>query len=91
MTADVGEEQLEAVGCAGDRLGLEARLDGRFLLGLCVGVRLNDLDGVRFELALEELGLVLPEVVLDDEGLEISRLEMPAVLFGAFDECLQVL
>ena len=54
-------------------------------------VRLDDLDGVGLELALQELGLVLPEVVLDDERLELGCLEMPAVLFGAFDECLQML
>ena len=60
-----------------------------FLLGL--RIRLDDLDGVGLELALEELGLVLPEVVLDDERLELGCLEMAAVLFGALDKCLQML
>ncbi len=89
VAADVGEEELEAVRGARDRLGLEAGLGDRLLLGL--RIRLDDLDGVGFELALEELGLVLPEVVLDDERLELGCLEMPAVLFGAFDKCLQML
>jgi hypothetical protein len=46
VAADVGEEELQAVGCAGQRLrrvvrGLRARLDGLIRLG---GLRRADLE-----------------------------------------------
>ena len=70
--------------------GLVALLgDGLFLLG--VGVRLRDLDVVRLELALEQLGIFLADVVLEHERLELGGLELAAVLLGALDERLHVL
>jgi len=49
--ADVGQEQLEAVGGAGDGPCLVPLLGGS--LFLLVDIRLDDLDVVRFELALK--------------------------------------
>jgi hypothetical protein len=46
---------------------------------------------VGFELALQELGLFLAEVVLDDERLEVGGLQMATVLLAALDERLYVL
>ena len=71
VAADIGEEQLEAVGRAGDGAGLVLLLGGLFLLGVEVGLR--DLDVVRLELALEQLGVFLADVVLEHERFELGR------------------
>ena len=63
----------------------------RGLLLLGVGVRLRDLDVVRLELALEQLGVFLADVVLEHERLELGGLELASVLLGALDERLHVL
>ena len=76
MAPDVGEEELEAVGGARDRTGLVLRLLRRRLLRrLCVGIR--EVDAVRLELALKELGLVLAEVVFEHECLELGGSRWP--------------
>jgi hypothetical protein len=46
---------------------------------------------VRLELALEQLGVFLADVVLEHEGLELGRLELAPVLLGALDQSLHVL
>ena len=89
VAADVGEEQLEAVGGAGYGAGLVLLRGGLLLLG--VGVRLGDLDVVRLELALEQLGVLLADVVLEHERLELGGLELASVLLGALHERLHVL
>ena len=89
VAADVGEEQLEAVGRAGDGAGLVLLLGGLLLVG--VGFGLGDLDVVGLELALEQLGILLADVVLEHERLELGGLELASVLLGALDERLHVL
>ena len=90
VATDVREEELEAVGGAGDGAGLVLLL-GCCLLLLGVGVGLRDLDVVRLELALEQLGVFLADVVLEHEGLELGGLELASVLLGALHERLHVL
>ena len=46
---------------------------------------------MRLELALEQLGVFLAEVVLEHERLELGGLELAAVLLGALHERLHVL
>ena len=89
VAADIGEEQLEAVGRAGDGARLVLLLGGLFLLGVEVGLR--DLDVVRLELALEQLGVFLADVVLEHEGFELGGLELASVLLGALHERLHML
>jgi hypothetical protein len=94
VTTDVGEEELQAVGCAGDLCGrLEA---GGFLLGgrtLGVG-RGSGLRGARgsadlepdpLELGRQLLDLLLVQVELEGECLQLGRLEV-ATLLRALDE-----
>ena len=80
VPADVGQEELKAVGRADDRVGI--RLLGLFLLGglLALSPRLADLEADRLELTRELLDLLLAEVVLDGEGLELYGLDMTALL-----------
>jgi hypothetical protein len=89
VASDVGEEELEAVSRAGDRVGLVLRLAG--LLLLLVGFGTRDLDGVGLELALKELGLLFAEIVLERERVELGSLQMATVLLGALDQRLYVL
>ena len=89
MASDIGEEQLKAVGSARDRVSLVLRLRGLFFLRIRVGMR--DLDAVRLELALKELGLFLAEIVFERERFELRGFEMASVLFSALDQRLQVL
>ena len=72
-----------------DRVGARAAPAGGLLLGL--GLGLHDLDRVGLELALQGLGVVVAEVVLDRERLELGRLDVATALFGPLDEGLQVL
>ena len=90
MATDVREEELQAVGSAGDGTCLVALLGDCFLL-LVTGIRLDDLDVVRLELALQQLGVLFTDVVLENECLELRGLELAAVLLGAFHERLHVL
>ena len=46
---------------------------------------------MRLELALEQLGILLADVVLEHERLELGRLELAPVLLGALDQRLHVL
>ena len=84
-------DSIEGISLSGP-LGL-ALLDvlpvGVLLLDVRVGLR--DLDVVCLELALQELGVFLTDVVLEHERLELGRLELPSVLLGALDERLDML
>ena len=85
VAADVGEEELQAVGGAADLGDLEVDLRlGRLLL-LLAGDRRTDVEPDRLELARQLLDLVVVEVVLEREGLEVGRLD-EAALLGALDE-----
>ena len=75
VTADVGQEELKAVGGARNRAGLVLLGGSVFLLGVDVGLR--DFDVVRLELALEQLGVLVADVVLEHERLELGCLEPP--------------
>ena len=46
---------------------------------------------MRLELALEQLGVLLADVVLEHERLELGGLELTPVLLGALDERLHML
>jgi hypothetical protein len=91
VAADVGEEELQAVGRAGElrggrRLRLWLRLGGRLLLlRLALRGRLADLETDPLELARQFLDLLLVEVELERERLELRRLDVAALL-GALDE-----
>jgi hypothetical protein len=91
VASDIRKEELQAVRGTGDGLGLVLGLGSCFFVGLRVVARGADLDGVRLELALKQLRLLLAEVVLDDERLEVCRLQVSAVLLAALDERLHVL
>jgi hypothetical protein len=81
VAADVGEEELEAVGRADDRLRVDLPLAGGGSLGLLgLGARLANLEPDRLELARELLDLFLTEIVLDCERLELDRLDVAALL-----------
>jgi hypothetical protein len=100
VAADVGEEELQAVGGAGDRdsgcgglgfgLGL-GRLLGLFLrrLGVrrnrCGRRRLADLEPGALELARELLDLVVVQLELGREGVELDLVD-EAALLGALDD-----
>lgn len=58
-----------------------------FLLDLCLGFRLADIEPDPLELTGELLDLGLVEVVLEGERLELGSLEVPTLL-GALDERL---
>jgi len=88
---DIGEEELQAVSRAGDGVGLVLSLRCDLLLGVRGLAGSPDLDRVGLELALQELGLLLSEIVLDDERLEVGRLQVSAVLLAALDERLHML
>ena len=90
MPADVGQEELQAVGGADERL-LRLRLGrlGRLrLLGGGLGGLLGGLahlEAVGLELARQLLDLVLGEVVLEREGLELRR-QHEAALLCSFEQ-----
>ena len=96
VAADVGEEELQAVGGAGRDRGLR---DGGLLLLLVLvllggglrgaGRRLPQLEAERLELAGELLGLLVVQIVLEHERLELGRLD-EAALLGALDERLDL-
>jgi hypothetical protein len=83
VSADVGQEQLEAVRGADDdvRIG-RLRLGG---LRILLGPRLADLEADGLELTRELLHVCVVEVVLEREGLELGRLDV-ATLLGGLDE-----
>ena len=95
MTADIGEEELETVGGAGDGDGRRGRLV--LLLGLFVGVirrlggdgrsrsGLADLEPGALELARQLFDFLLVEVLLGGERLDGSGIDV-APLFGALDD-----
>jgi hypothetical protein len=89
VAADVGQEELETVGCARDGSRLVLLLRSLFLLGIELGLR--DLDVVRLELTLKQLGVLFADVVLEHERLELGCLELAAVLLRTLDERLYVL
>src|SRR5262249_11731855 len=74
VATDVGEEQLERVGGTRERLG-SPHLGLRGLLFLLLllarALRRADLETDGLELALQRLGFVLVELVLEDERLEL--------------------
>ena len=96
MAADVGEEELEAVGStrsSGDGGGR-----GRVIVVVCVlllGLRSGlgsrdgraDVETDPLELARELLDVLVVEVELERERLELGRLDIAALL-GALDERL---
>ena len=92
VPADVGQEELQAVGGAHERLrglllgGLGSGGLAR-LLGLLFRLRrrLAHLETDRLELARQLLDLVVGEVVLQREGLQLRR-QNEAALFGAFEQ-----
>src|SRR4029079_8934810 len=86
VTADVGEEELEAV-CGTREHMLLGRLGRLLLLLFGLGRRLTHLEPDPLELAGQFLDLVLVELVLQSESLELGSLEMPTLL-GPFDESL---
>src|SRR5262249_9222838 len=92
VASDVGEEELQAVGRADQNLGL--RLEGLLLglRGLAVRLvdRLADLEADCLELTLELLGVLLAEVVLQNERLDLRGLD-EAALLGALYECAGML
>src|SRR4029078_2965361 len=81
VAADVGEEELEAVGGTDERVLLRAGGDGLLLLRglLRLTRRLAPIESARLELALQQLDLVLCEVVLEREGLDLGRLDVAAL------------
>ena len=85
VAADVGEEELQAVGRAADLVDLEVDLRLRGLLLLLVGERRPDVQADRLQLARQLLDLVVGEVVLEHERLEVDELDVPALL-GVLDE-----
>jgi hypothetical protein len=99
VPADVGEEELQAVGGAGDRdggsgrllLGRLGRLLALLLRGLGVrrrrrgGSRRADLEPGALELACELLDLLVVELELGREGLDLGRID-EAALLGALDD-----
>ena len=99
MPPDVGEEQLERIRRAGQRLG---RPDGRLGLLLAalgvgklpsrlrVGTRLAHLEPDRLELARDLLRFLVVQLVLEHEGLELDRFH-PAALFRALDQALDLI
>ena len=88
MLADVGEEELEAVGrAAGRRCGLgcgELRLFLLFLLGLggCRGSRRRNLEALALELGGQLLDFLVVQVELEGESLELSGLQIAPLLRG---------
>ena len=86
VLADVGEEELQAVGrAAGRRCGLgggELRLLLLFLLGLGGGRggRRRDLEPDALELGRQLLDVLVVQVELERERLELGRLEVAALL-----------
>ncbi len=83
VAPDVGQEELEAVGRSDDRV--EIGLLRRLLLGLfrllaLLGGSVTDLEADGLELARELLDVRLAEIVLDDERLELDRLDVAALL-----------
>src|SRR5580765_1298631 len=85
VTADVGEEELQAVGRAPDLVDLEVDLRLRRLPLLLVGERRPDIQADRLQLARQLLDLVVAEVVLQHERLEVDELDVAALL-GVLDE-----
>ena len=87
VAADVGQEELQAVGRADERLRRAARaaFSGSAFSALLLGQRLAHLEADGLELARQLLDLVVGEVVLERECLELGRLD-EAALFGAFEQ-----
>jgi hypothetical protein len=99
VAPDVGEEELQAVGGAGDRDGGSGgllvrrlgRLLGLLLRGLgarrgrCGRGRRADLEPGALELPRELLDLVVVELELGGEGLELGRID-EALLLRALDD-----
>ena len=99
MAADVGEEQLQRIRRARQRLG---RPDGglgllllplgvgELLLRVGVGLRLPHLETDRLELTRDLLGFLVVQLVLEHERLELDRFH-PAALLGALDQTLDLI
>jgi hypothetical protein len=82
VAADVGEEELQAVGRSDDRVRVR-RNRGRLLGAL--RFRLSDVEADCLELARQLLDLVVGEVVFQSEGLELRLLDEAALLGGLDD------
>ena len=99
VATDIGEEQLQRVGCTRKRLGGPYRRFGLLLLALGVGkqllrvgvgLRLPDLEPDRLELTRDLLGLLVVQFMLEDERLELDRIH-PAALLRARDQTLDLI
>jgi hypothetical protein len=98
VPADVGEEELQAVGGAGDRHGGSRGLGLLLLLGRLLALllrrlgagrrngRLADLEPGALELARELFALVVVELELVCEGLELAGIDEAALLGGLDDD-----
>jgi len=98
VPADVGEEELQAVGGAGDRDGGSRGLGLLLLLGRLLALllrrpgvggrsgRLADLEPGALELARELFALVVVELELVREGLELAGIDEAALLGGLDDD-----
>jgi hypothetical protein len=99
VAADVGEEQLQAVGGAGDRLrrleprGLRLLLGGFLGVGGSGGLGLSrgraDLEPDPLELVRQLLDLLVVQIELDGERLQLGGLQVAAFL-RALDECARL-
>ena len=86
MAADVGEEELEAVGGTRDDVGLGGGRCSGFLLGLLLdGLGRANLEPDSLELPGQFLDVLVVELVLELKGLELGGLEVPTLL-SSFDE-----
>ena len=88
MPPDVGQEELQAVGGAGEHMIL------RLYLGCALGLSLEllvddfglaDLEADALQLARQILDLLFVQLMLERERLELCCLEV-APLFGALDD-----
>ncbi len=77
MPPYVGEEELEAVGGAGDRFGLDRHLR---LRGPSLSLGRAQFESERLQLAAEVLDILFTELVLERERLELDRVHELALL-----------
>jgi hypothetical protein len=85
VAADVREEELEAVGGAGELGKLDRSGLGGLLGDGLAGLLLAHLEADALELAPQLLEIDVGELVLERECLELGRLDV-STLFGPFDQ-----